>query len=122
MELDIVGMHCASCTARVESALLAVPGVSDARVNLANERAYCTVAPTLTHANLAEVVEQAGFAVVSPHELLNHEQSAVVNESRQTLRAAIIAGLLTAPVFFLEMGSHVYPPLQDWLTVYLPAP
>ncbi len=115
-------MHCASCTARVEGALLAVPGVFDARVNLANERAYCTVAPTLTHAHLAQVVEQAGFAVVSADELQADEQGAAANETRQTLRAAIIAGLLTAPVFFLEMGGHLYPPLQAWLAVYLPAP
>jgi len=122
VELNIVGMHCASCTARVEDALLAVPGVSDARVNLANERAYCTVAPTLTHAHLAQVIEQAGFSVVPPDVSLGEEQSAVANETRQTLRAAVIAGLLTAPVFFLEMGGHVYPPLQAWLAVYLPAP
>ena len=119
VELDIVGMHCASCTARVENALLAVTGVHDARVNLANERAYCTIAPTLTQAQLAQVIEEAGFAVASPDELLGHERSAAADETRQTLRAAIIAGLLTAPVFFLEMGGHLYPPLQAWLAIYL---
>lgn len=115
-------MHCASCTARVEDALLALPGVSDARVNLANERAYCSVAPTLTHADLAQVIERAGFAVVSADEEVGHEQSNTANEIRRTLRAAIIAGLLSAPVFFLEMGGHVYPPMQAWLAAYLPAP
>ena len=37
--LSIGGMHCASCVARVEEALAAVPGVQEARVNLATERA-----------------------------------------------------------------------------------
>ena len=36
---DISGMTCASCVARVEKALRAVPGVQDASVNLATERA-----------------------------------------------------------------------------------
>src|SRR2546425_12869068 len=33
------GMHCASCVAKVEGALRGVPGVRDATVNLATERA-----------------------------------------------------------------------------------
>src|SRR5690554_4058343 len=37
-ELDIDGMTCASCVGRAEKALLAVPGVTEATVNLATER------------------------------------------------------------------------------------
>ncbi|MEO7151593.1 MAG: heavy metal-associated domain-containing protein, partial [Burkholderiaceae bacterium] len=37
--LDIEGMTCASCVARVEKALLKVPGVVSASVNLATQRA-----------------------------------------------------------------------------------
>ena len=37
--LDISGMTCASCSARVEKALNKVPGVLDASVNLATEQA-----------------------------------------------------------------------------------
>lgn len=38
-DLDISGMTCAACAGRVERALRAVPGVADASVNLATERA-----------------------------------------------------------------------------------
>lgn len=38
-EIDILGMHCASCVSRVEQALLAVPGVSDVSVNLIEKKA-----------------------------------------------------------------------------------
>ena len=38
-------MHCASCVARVEQALSGVPGVREARVNLATERASVVVDP-----------------------------------------------------------------------------
>ncbi len=37
--LDVDGMTCAACSGRVEKALLAVPGVLDARVNAATDRA-----------------------------------------------------------------------------------
>ncbi len=40
LNLSIEGMHCASCSARVENALAKLPGVSSAHVNLALEEAY----------------------------------------------------------------------------------
>ncbi len=48
IELSISGMTCASCVGRVEKALKATPGVIDATVNLATERASvrCSAAPS----------------------------------------------------------------------------
>src|SRR3954447_5455130 len=43
IDLAISGMTCASCAGRVERALLAVPGVLGAEVNLATERARLRV-------------------------------------------------------------------------------
>ena len=40
IELGVGGMTCASCVAHVEKALRAVPGVVEATVNLATERAH----------------------------------------------------------------------------------
>jgi Cu+-exporting ATPase len=61
--LDIEGMTCASCVARVEKALAGVPGVTSASVNPATERASvsgdASVRPDALHA----AVEQAGYAV-----------------------------------------------------------
>gem|GEM_PF-1974 len=37
--IDILGMHCASCVQRVEAALRAVPGVTEAAVNLIEKKA-----------------------------------------------------------------------------------
>jgi Cu+-exporting ATPase len=55
-------MHCASCVARVENALKSVPGVTDARVNLATERAGVVVDPwRVTESDLARAVEAAGY-------------------------------------------------------------
>ena len=39
LEINIEGMSCASCVEHVESALRKVPGVIEAQVNLATERA-----------------------------------------------------------------------------------
>ncbi|WP_296947768.1 heavy metal translocating P-type ATPase [uncultured Massilia sp.] len=56
----IGGMTCASCVARVEKALLAVPGVADASVNLATEKA--TVRGNAAPGAIVAAIERAGYA------------------------------------------------------------
>ncbi|MBP0600206.1 copper-translocating P-type ATPase [Herbaspirillum sp. LeCh32-8] len=56
-------MSCASCVNRVEKALRAVPGVADASVNLATERATAHAAGNVDAAQLAAAVEKAGYRV-----------------------------------------------------------
>ncbi|NUB43029.1 copper-translocating P-type ATPase [Fertoebacter nigrum] len=56
-------MTCASCVARVERALRAVPGVAGARVNLADETAEVRFAAPATRAALADVLAGAGYPV-----------------------------------------------------------
>ncbi|MBB5390976.1 MULTISPECIES: heavy metal translocating P-type ATPase [unclassified Herbaspirillum] len=65
--LDIEGMSCASCVNRVEKALRAVPGVTDAAVNLATERATAQATTDVDAAQLAAAVEKAGYRVKAGH-------------------------------------------------------
>ncbi|KQN54405.1 MULTISPECIES: copper-exporting P-type ATPase CopA [unclassified Erwinia] len=58
-QLLIEGMSCASCVSRVEKALTNVPGVRQARVNLAERSAL--VQGTATPAMLTEAVSRAGY-------------------------------------------------------------
>lgn len=60
IELAIDGMTCASCVGRVERALQTVSGVTDARVNLATEKA--TVEGTADAATLIAAVAETGYA------------------------------------------------------------
>ena len=65
VSLRIDGMTCASCVARVEKAIRAVPGVSDVAVNLATERASVTAAAEVLPSALAEAVDRAGYGVAT---------------------------------------------------------
>ena len=56
---DIQGMSCASCVARVEKALLKVPGVTSAAVNLATERATVSVTSSVADDALLQSIEMA---------------------------------------------------------------
>src|SRR6266568_5708257 len=69
------GMTCASCAMRIEKVLKKVPGVTDAQVNLATERATVTYTPTLTsHERMVQKVEAIGYKAT----LLDHVVSVPV--------------------------------------------
>ena len=62
--LAVEGMTCAACSGRVEKALAAVPGVAEATVNLATERATVRFdAAETSPLALAEAVQRAGYDV-----------------------------------------------------------
>lgn len=59
---DIEGMTCAACVRRVEKVLLKVPGVTEATVNLATERATVHSSDVaIDPAILVQAVEKAGY-------------------------------------------------------------
>lgn len=64
IEFPITGMTCASCVRRVEKALSKVPGVQEASVNLATEKARVSyAAETATLNDLKGAIEKAGYGV-----------------------------------------------------------
>ncbi|MBC7284155.1 MAG: cadmium-translocating P-type ATPase [Hoeflea sp.] len=104
MTFDITGMTCASCSARIEKVLSRQPGVSDARVNLALERADVE-GDGLDPATLADVIGRAGFGAVlrredfAAHREADEAQAAARRaEERQTLVRLVISALLTLPI------------------------
>ena len=115
-ELLIEGMTCASCVNRVEKALKAVPGVLDASVNLATEKATVRYAGG-DPAALEGAVRKAGYEVVHPREAAEeahvHDHKAV--EARGLSRSLAFAAVLTLPLFVLEMGSHFIPAVHMWV-------
>ncbi len=114
--LAIQGMSCASCVGRVERVLQALPGVTQANVNLATERA--TIQGTTPTADLIAAIEKAGFgASLAPETNAQAEAlTAAKEQETKTLQKHLwIALIFTLPVFVLEMGAHVIPGMQTWL-------
>ncbi|WCM88357.1 heavy metal translocating P-type ATPase [Acidovorax sp. NCPPB 3576] len=75
LDLGIGGMTCASCSGRVERALRKVPGVQEATVNLATERAHVVYAASAAgvagaaaamEAQLRRAVRNAGYEPRAP--------------------------------------------------------
>ena len=113
VELRVHDMTCASCVARVERALAAVPGVVSAQVNLASETATLQFyAGQVAPATLIAASTAAGYpASVSRHsdEDLGSRKT---REAHALAKLTWIAAGLTLPVFIIEMGGHLIPALH----------
>ena len=101
---DITGMTCASCSARVEKVLGRQPGVEQAHVNLALERADIE-GVALDPDKLAEAIGRAGFGAVlrrndfAAHRDADEAQAAMRRaDERQTLVRLVISALLSLPI------------------------
>ncbi|KAG4080975.1 hypothetical protein HA402_010146 [Bradysia odoriphaga] len=123
LELAIEGMNCASCVKRVEKALSAVPGVQQAQVNLATERARVAYDPaTAQAAALVAAIVNAGYQarpIAAQDDHTQRQSDAHANQARELRRTFGIALALTLPVFMLEMGSHLIPAIHHWVLATL---
>ena len=62
---DIEGMHCAGCSAAVEKAASKVDGVTEAKVNLATNKAFIRFQPDrISPDEIAKRIDDAGYTVV----------------------------------------------------------
>ena len=112
-ELVIEGMTCASCVARVERALKAVPGVTGATVNLATESAR--VEGVADAAALTAAVKGVGYAARVASAAVETPAERQAHEAQGLTRDLILAAALTLPVFVLEMGGHMIPAFHHWV-------
>ena len=128
--LRIDGMTCASCVGRVERALRAVPGVIDASVNLATERARVIVPAgddESVSSRLIAAVADAGYAASLPDDAAETSSSSDaghaprLNRERLHLIIAIVLTLpLVVPMLALPFDKHWM--LPGWLQLLLATP
>lgn len=75
--LSVPGMHCAGCMGKVERGLVALPGVSEARVNLSARTVSVAHAPSLDAHDLTLALQGIGFEAQPRTEDLGPSYSAV---------------------------------------------
>ena len=126
LDLEIGGMTCASCAARIERKLNRLDGVS-ASVNYATERASVTYDPSVVAPDdLVRTVEATGYTAALP------EPSAAApagdgerhhdDESSPLRDRLVVSALLTVPVVVLSMVPAAQFRFWQWLVFALTAP
>jgi Cu+-exporting ATPase len=123
IDLQVTGMHCASCSARLEKVLNQLPEVQ-ATVNIATEKAHITYNPIKTALpSLIQTIRGAGF---DAHPLRDFaaEKAARAKLLRGEQQQFFVAVTLTAPLLgemlLMLLGIHVR--LPAWVQFLLATP
>ena len=134
VEFPVTGMTCTNCAMTIERTLKKkVPGVVDASVNFAAERAHVEYIPTITNTDeMITAIEKAGYGAILSDEIVEGEDAELVArkaEIKNQTRKFLVGLLFTAPLFFLSMGrdfgffgswSHAF--WVNWLMLALASP
>jgi Cu+-exporting ATPase len=131
--LPITGMSCANCAMTIERVLKnKVPGVTEASVNFATERASVEYIPSITDIDrIVAAIEKAGYGAILPQQgsLEDAEMAAREAEIRNQTRKFLVGVIFTLPLFVLSMGRDFGLPgmwshaaWMNWLFLALATP
>ncbi|MET1156357.1 heavy metal translocating P-type ATPase [Arthrobacter sp.] len=131
IELDIQGMTCASCVARVERKLGKLDGVQ-AVVNLPLESAQVTVPESVTDQQILDTVTATGYsarlkATATTSDLDDQGSEAQISGAEPAVAAALrprllLAAALTLPVLIISMVPAAQFPHWGWWAFALSLP
>ena len=128
VELQIGGMTCASCAARIEKKLSKLDGVT-ATVNFATETARVHFPATISPDELAAAVEQAGYTAALPApaqpEAAGPSGESPAGEPDETAwlrRRLLLSLVLTVPVVVMAMVPAAQFPGWQWASLALATP
>ncbi len=107
------GISCASCVATIEQALLALPGVDRAAVNMGTERVTIDYDPDqVTVGRLREAITGSGYELLEEDRQRPEDGDAEAAARRAEIadlsRRVAVGAVLTAPVLFAVMASDVF--------------
>ncbi|MCG6568166.1 cation-translocating P-type ATPase [Tessaracoccus sp. ZS01] len=115
IQLDIQGMTCASCAARIEKKLNKVDGVT-ASVNYSTEKATVEAPPNFTADDLIAVVEKTGYGATLPVPVSEKNDEAAALKPR-----VLWSFILSTPVVLVSMIPALQFPGWQWAALVLSA-
>ncbi|MEH3034825.1 MAG: heavy metal translocating P-type ATPase [Aeromicrobium erythreum] len=122
--LDIEGMSCTSCAARIEKKLNRLDGV-EASVNYATEKATVRASEDVDPQTLLDVVERTGYSarVHDPSaDHAGHEGHGGLHSAESMRRRLVVSSLLAVPVVLLSMVPALQFDLWQWVVLALATP
>jgi Cu+-exporting ATPase len=133
VEFPVTGMSCANCAGTVERTLKKVPGVAEASVSFAAERAQVEYISTVTGMEeIISAIEKAGYRAVLPDETGEGEDAELAArkaEIKEQTRKFLVGVVFAVPLFSLSMGrdfgllgSWSHAVWVNWLFLVLATP
>jgi Cu+-exporting ATPase len=123
LELQVGGMHCASCSARIEKVVGGLPGVISAQVNLANETGLVLFDQERVGQRLIrETIHDLGFTtqVISGQENIIAQRQQETQKRLAEMKQRLIPALILAAILLaVAMGDMVGIPLPAIIAPHL---
>ncbi|MDD4775392.1 MAG: heavy metal translocating P-type ATPase [Syntrophomonas sp.] len=118
-ELQIEGMTCAACSARIEKKLNSLPGITTASVNLATEKATVSFQPEQIQVGaMISAIRELGYEaadIESGTATQTREQKAgEIERMRRTLLVAVLFSLPLVSGMVLSL-FNIHSPVVAWL-------
>jgi P-type Cu+ transporter len=102
--LNITGMSCAACSARIEKKLSRMEGVHTAGVNLTTEKATVEYDPnTVGVSDLIHAIESLGYGAEKAEEISKDREREVREKEIQSLKYSLIASIILSSPLLLDM-------------------
>lgn len=118
LDLEIEGMTCAACSARIEKVVSKMDGVHEATVNLTMERANITYTPGVVDEDLIiKRIEKIGYKA-KLHQEETPEKTNKKDEEARKQKFLFMFSLAFSIPLFITMIDHFYPEtmlLPHWL-------
>jgi len=114
--LPITGMTCANCAMTIERVLKKkVPGVVNASVNFASERAFVEyLSENVSTDQIVAAIEKAGYGAIVPSgDIEDAEAEARRLEIKDQMKKFIVGVIFMIPLFILSMARD-FALLGDW--------
>ncbi|ARK24542.1 copper-translocating P-type ATPase [Sporosarcina sp. P37] len=106
VNLNISGMTCAACSARIEKVLSRMPGIHSATINLALETGHVVYDPAaLELADILQKIKKVGYEAVPRTEESADQTDHRQKEIQEKTRKLIISAILSLPLLW-TMFAH----------------
>lgn len=118
--LSLSGMHCSSCAGLIERSLKKVPGVTEANVNFASEKARVVYNPSAAKVeDLVKGVENAGYRASLPDKKEENQKEKRAREIRYWLSKFVMGFVLSLPmILFMVYDFTSSIPLKTTIMPY----
>lgn len=115
--INIIGMHCSTCALTIEKTLKKIPGVTSARVNFGNEKAFVEYDPARTNPEkLHQAIAEVGYKAIMPDEdAFDIETKAREKEVKNLKFKFIIAISLSLPLMYFTMAPDFKLAVTPWI-------
>ncbi|MDD5627124.1 MAG: heavy metal translocating P-type ATPase [Patescibacteria group bacterium] len=109
--LKIIGMHCASCVAKIENTLKKEQGITSASVNFPAEKAYLEYdSSKIDLRQIQKIIEGLGYHTAKETGGVQHNHHHAV-EAGNVKKRFLLALILSLPILYMVMGEMLHWPM-----------